>query len=1017
MAGITNGYSLKGTTSLLSAGPIGGGYNIEFGWTTSIPRDIFFYSSINTIKIPETVTSIGQNAFSNASNLKTIDIPELCTSIGTMAFSNSLECLVIRSNNITLSLRAFGYGQGSTRRIYFTKSTPPKSFQFQTFTSGEAFVWVPKGSKSAYETFFSGKGYTVKEGEDFSLPLEIIDPVNTELLNIAKSYDWVPNEATYLTTLDCSQVNDSRLAAPGPSGYEDLETFPELKYFLGITTIPANLFSDSSFSGDIIVPDNVTEIGTGAFHGCGTNSKVVINNAYINSDAFAESNPKEIYLSDGVEISSDSNPFTYCPDTKYYVSEDNLTIAHTRDHTGITDITGGALITLNKSLLIPHEIHVIGPGALMQNSGNSGQLILPKNIEYIDDSALEQQTYNKVFARSLKTLEVGELNTTIGTLYVPEGKIEEYTDAWANVYSIGEIKEFKTQKSLPLTRRDTKSKQIEWTDKYTRVTSVMRWANNQEGDIDIELPINKVGGFSVYSMNSRSWGTYGDNHLIGARKDNVRYLTIRYSGNTTHIHQVVWNKAELATSHIVDGAPPTRRTLTVIDSTGKVHYDYNYNNYTITKNISSGLQTSDAGIRFLCQDYMGNAYHYLGYKIYDAEFYGRNDDGTCSNVLISKLIPVLRKSDNKPGLYDLIRHKFFTKSESGNLGWERAITPNDGIQYNATNAPLCDTHNGTDAERRWRYGGHGIGKTVYESNWSGDGLQCAFWYLAAPGKVTFHNTFTNSCDLYLENDYGRRTYAKQCPTGVTTEWNINEKLWADAKYLSIVFWDKPVLANLVASDWYFTYSDLEVKYEDLPQGYTRIEYIEKTEGTAWIDTGRAGTSGNLFELVFGLIVENEAAKRFFVGSIGSTPNNNRNYFAGVEGPHKRNSYNNSVPQSILPITEDKHTLIMDTRNSTFTCSIDGNNVNVTVPSGTIDGNGGNIQIFRSNNNGSTAWYGRIYRFKIGVTADIKPSRDFVPCINDQNEVGLFDLVYRKFYGSQTSDTFTAGPIVSSSGNN
>lgn len=38
-------------------------------------------------------------------------------------------------------------------------------------------------------------------------------------------------------------------------------------------------------------------------------------------------------------------------------------------------------------------------------------------------------------------------------------------------------------------------------------------------------------------------------------------------------------------------------------------------------------------------------------------------------------------------------------------------------------------------------------------------------------------------------------------------------------------------------------------------------------------------------------------------------------------------------------------------------------------------------------------------------------RDFVPCINASGEVGLYDLVGRKFYGSAGTGTFTAGPVV------
>ena len=994
---------------LKTAGPIGSGCDIEFGWTTKMPSYAFHTANcLEKVIIPSTFTAIKDRSFTYCSSLKCIDLPESCVAIEVEGLKGctSLESIIIRAGNINIQTGALA-GNTSLRRVYFETSTPPKSTStFMEIASGEAFVWVPKGSKSAYEAFFDGKGYTVKEGEDFSLPLEIIDPVNTELLNIAKSYDWVPNEATYLTTLDCSQVNDSRLAAPGPSGYEDLETFLELKYFLGITTIPANLFSDSSFSGDIIVPDNVIEIGSGAFHGCGTDSKVVINNAYIESDAFTGSNPKEVYLGENVTL--EINPFTYCPNTKYYVSEDNSTLKNSRDNNALLS-NDTELVSINESLLIPQDITTILPCALQNSSSRLGSLILPRNLILIESMAFENQAYNKVFARTEIPAEINSdlLNTTIGTLYVPEGTIEMYTNSWGNKFtSIGEIKEFKTQKTIPSIRRDIKAKVHDWTVDYERVTSVMCWGQNLKSYFNIDIKANEVGGFSIFGMNCRDW-TAGDgfNFLLANEGSNF-IIGMRCSiNNYTWLHSPVWNTATFHTSlGFTDGSAPQRWVLSV---TGEKTIKYNYQSTTIVGNVPKGPVTSNAPVRLMISTAYAqneNSTNWLGIKIYETILYGREENGINNNVPISHLIPVKRKSDNRIGFYDLVRLRFFD-SVGANFSYERAISPNDGVEYNWSNSPRTSTRN-----TNWRYGGHGTGKTIQESNWTpGGGLQCAFWYLTRPGKITFHNTYTHGCDVYLENKDGKRTYSKSCPAKSTTEWNINDVLWENAPYLSMVFWDSPTQDEIKNSGWYFTYTDLEIRYDELPPGYTRLEYIEKRSGTAWIDTGRAGSGGNLIDLKFSLIVENDTKLPFMVGSVGSAPNNNRNIIS-ENTIQKRNSYNNSIA-SRLPVSEEPHTIIMDTRNTTFTGTLDGEKINVTVPSGTIDANGGNVLVFRNNYNGSTAYYGKIYRLKIWLSADIVCRKDLIPCINDQNEVGLFDLADRIFYGSQTGDTFTAGPII------
>ena len=72
---------------LKTAGPIGGGYNIEFGWTDEIPERAFAYSNIQSITLPNTITKINKNAFYYASHLYSIVIPASVTALDSSAFS------------------------------------------------------------------------------------------------------------------------------------------------------------------------------------------------------------------------------------------------------------------------------------------------------------------------------------------------------------------------------------------------------------------------------------------------------------------------------------------------------------------------------------------------------------------------------------------------------------------------------------------------------------------------------------------------------------------------------------------------------------------------------------------------------------------------------------------------------------------------------------------------------------------------------------------------------------------
>lgn len=99
-----------GCTSFKTAGPIGGGYDYQFGWKDSIPVDAFYgCSGLESITIPSTVASIGDGAFSGCNNLSNVNIPEIVTIIGPSTFKDcsSLKNIVIPSGVTSIGDGAF----------------------------------------------------------------------------------------------------------------------------------------------------------------------------------------------------------------------------------------------------------------------------------------------------------------------------------------------------------------------------------------------------------------------------------------------------------------------------------------------------------------------------------------------------------------------------------------------------------------------------------------------------------------------------------------------------------------------------------------------------------------------------------------------------------------------------------------------------------------------------------------------------------------------------------------------
>ncbi|MBR3884733.1 MAG: leucine-rich repeat domain-containing protein, partial [Bacteroidaceae bacterium] len=134
---------------------------------TTIPNSVTsigiyaFYDcdELTSITIPNSVTSIGIQAFIGCTGLTSITIPNSVTTIGEYAFSDctGLTSVTIPNSLTTIGHYAFASCSGLTS-IYVKSTTPPTcwSSDYNPFkgVSSSATVYVPTGSKTAYETTY-----------------------------------------------------------------------------------------------------------------------------------------------------------------------------------------------------------------------------------------------------------------------------------------------------------------------------------------------------------------------------------------------------------------------------------------------------------------------------------------------------------------------------------------------------------------------------------------------------------------------------------------------------------------------------------------------------------------------------------------------------------------------------------------------------------------------------------------------------------------------------------------------
>ena len=125
-------------------------------------------SGLTSIEIPNSVTSIGDAAFFGCSGLTSIEIPNSVTSIGGGAFNgcSGLTSIEIPNSVTSIADWAFSGCSGLTSVKVYAK-TPPAAGNYAFPVNDNITLYVPQGSKAAYEAADVWKDFSnIVEFED-----------------------------------------------------------------------------------------------------------------------------------------------------------------------------------------------------------------------------------------------------------------------------------------------------------------------------------------------------------------------------------------------------------------------------------------------------------------------------------------------------------------------------------------------------------------------------------------------------------------------------------------------------------------------------------------------------------------------------------------------------------------------------------------------------------------------------------------------------------------------------------